>query len=139
MASVTVLERLSQSKDQRKELAASVGDLSKVQLLSNRVLVGIYIEPEKTKGGIILSTGTIKESVWQGTVGVVLKKGGTAFKDDPQTGTYFHGQDVNVGDWVVFRPGDARRVQINGVDCRLIEDALIEMVIADPTIMTHKS
>ncbi|KRR19213.1 MULTISPECIES: hypothetical protein [Bradyrhizobium] len=71
-------------------------------------MVGIYIEPEKTKGGLILSTGAIKESVWQGTVGLVLKKRKTAFNDEPETGTYFHGYDVNVGNWVVFRSGDAR-------------------------------
>ncbi|MCA6116883.1 hypothetical protein J6524_18625 [Bradyrhizobium sp. WSM 1738] len=47
----------------------------------------------------------------------MLKKGKTAFKGEPETGTYFHGQDVKFGDWVVIRPGDARRVQINGVDC----------------------
>ncbi|WOH52347.1 hypothetical protein [Bradyrhizobium sp. sBnM-33] len=47
-------------------------------------MVGIYIEPEKTKGGLILSTGAIKESVWQGTVGLVLKKRKTAFNDEPK-------------------------------------------------------
>jgi hypothetical protein len=57
-----------------------------------------------------------------------LKKGNTAFMDEPETGTYFHDQDVEVGDWVVFRPGNARRVQINGVDCRL------DMVIASPNL-----
>ncbi|NOJ41541.1 hypothetical protein HCN50_00520 [Bradyrhizobium sp. WSM 1744] len=43
------------------------------------------------QGGLILSTGAIKESVWHGTVDLVLKKGETAFKDEPETGTYFHG------------------------------------------------
>lgn len=138
MASTAVLEKLSQSKDQRKEIVKSVGDLSKIQLLSNRVLVGIYIEPEKTSGGVYLATRTIKESVWQGTVGVVLKKGSTAFKDEPNSNTYFHGQDVKEGDWVVYRPGDARRVQINGVDCRMVEDTLIDMVIDDPDCITHR-
>lgn len=138
MASVAVLEKLSQAKDQKKELQKAVGDLSGVALLGNRVLVGIYIEPEKTKGGIILSSGTIKESVWQGTVGVVLKKGHVAFKDDSANKVHFEGETVNVGDWVVFRPGDSRRVQINGIDCRMVEDVLIDMIIDDPNAITHR-
>ncbi|WP_027584598.1 co-chaperone GroES family protein [Bradyrhizobium sp. Ai1a-2] len=131
-------ERLSRAEDQKNEMLAAVGDLSKINLLHNRVLVGIYIEPEMTKGGIILSAGRVKESVWQGSVGLVLKKGNTAFKDEPESGTYFHGQDAQIGEWVVFRPGDARRVQINGVDCRMVEDSLLDMVVDDPNIITHR-
>jgi hypothetical protein len=38
----------------------SVCDLSGIELLNNnKVLVSMYIEPEKTKDGIILSTGAI--------------------------------------------------------------------------------
>ena len=138
MARVATLERLSQSKDQRKEIMESVGDLSGIELLSNRILVGIYIEPEKTSGGIILTNTTVKESVWQGTVGVVLKKGNTAFVDEPSTNTYFHGQNVEPGDWIVYRPGDARRVQVNGVECRMVEDSLIDMKIDRPDCITHR-
>lgn len=138
MASVATLERLSQSKDQRKELEQSVGDLSKIEVFGNKVLLGIYIEPEKTSGGIILTTKTKEESVWQGSVGLVLKKGPLAFKDEPESATYFHGQGVKPGDWVVFRPGDARRVQINGVNCRMVEDTLIDMVVEDPNCVTHR-
>ncbi|WP_141686914.1 hypothetical protein [Bradyrhizobium sp. LMTR 3] len=42
------------------------------------------------------------------------QEGQDPFKGEPETGTYFHGQDVKIGDWVVFRPGDTRSVQING-------------------------
>jgi co-chaperonin GroES (HSP10) len=137
MARVAVLEALANASNPKLALKMKVGDLSKVELLSNRVLIGIYIAPEKTKGGIIRTTGSLKEDVYQATVGLVLKKGVTAFQDEKETNTYFHGQDVKEGDWVVFRPGDARRVQINGVDCRFIEDTLIDMVIDDPEIITH--
>ncbi|MCA6108110.1 co-chaperone GroES family protein [Bradyrhizobium cenepequi] len=130
------IDRLAGAEDQRAEILASVGDLSNVEVLHNKVLVAIYIEPRKTAGGIILSDSTIKESIWQGTVGLVLKKGKTAFKDDANTD--FHGQDVKPGEWVVFRPGDARRVQIRGVDCRMVEDSLLDMVVADPSVVTHR-
>ncbi|QPF87027.1 hypothetical protein IC762_12305 [Bradyrhizobium genosp. L] len=137
MARVAVLEELSKAANPKLALKMKVGDLSKVSLMSNRVLVGIYIAPEKTKGGIIRTTGSLKEDVFQACVGLVLKKGATAFQDEPESNTFFHGQNVEDGDWVVFRPGDARRVQINGVDCRFIEDVLIDMVIDDPEIVTH--
>jgi co-chaperonin GroES (HSP10) len=138
MVRVNATERLSRAEDQKAEIIAAVGDISSINLLNNKVLVGIYIEPERTAGGIILSAGRVKESVWQGTVGLVLKKGNTAFKDEPETGNYFYGQNVKVGDWVVFRPGDARRVQINGVDCRMVEDTLLDMVIDTPEVITHR-
>lgn len=138
MATVATLEKLSRASNPKLALITEVGDLSKVSLMANRVLVAIYIAPEKTQGGIIRATQTIKEDIWQGVVGLVLKKGATAFKDEPETKTLFHGQDVALGDWVVFRPGDARRVQINGVDCRFVEDVLIDMVIQDPEILTHR-
>lgn len=138
MASVATLERLSQAKDAKSALKKEVGDISKIGIMGNRVLVAIYIAPERTKGGLIRAVQTIKEDVWQGTVGLVLKKGEQAFRDDAGTSTYFHGESVSVGDWVVFRPGDARRIQINGVDCRFVEDTLIDMVIDDPELITHR-
>lgn len=139
MASVATLEKLARATDPKQGLVTEVGDLSGIEIMSNRVLVAIYIAPEKTKGGLFRAPETIKEDVYQGTVGLVLKKGGMAFKDDDASKTYFHGQDVKLGDWVVFRPGDARRVQINGVDCRFVEDIMIDMVVADPEIITHRN
>lgn len=138
MASVAVLEKLSRAPNAKVALITEVGDLSKVKLMANRVLVAIYIAPEKTASGIIRATQTIKEDIWQGVVGLVLKKGETAFKDEPETKTFFHGQDANIGEWVVFRPGDAKRIQINGVDCRMVEDTLIDLVIDNPEIITHR-
>lgn len=134
-------QRLSEcrSADEQKSLMLElVGDLADIELLHNRVLIGIYIEPSVTKGGLFLTNKRTEESVWQGTVGLVLKKGKTAFMDEPQTGTYFHGQNAEIGDWVVYRPGDARRVQINGVDCRLVEDSLLDMKTDDPNVVTHR-
>lgn len=138
MASVATLEKLSRASDPKQALIDGVGDLSKIELMSNKMLVAIYIAPEKTKGGIIRATQSLKEDIFQGVVGLVLKKSKLAFKDDEATKTYFHDQDVKVGEWVVFRPGDAKRVQINGIDCRFVEDVTIDMVIDDPEIITNK-
>jgi co-chaperonin GroES (HSP10) len=137
MASVAMLERLSQAKDPKDGLLSALGDLSEIDLIGNRLLVAIYIAPEKTKGGLFRATQSIKEDVFQGSVGLVVKKGALCFQDDEASKTYFHGENVEIGEWVVFRPGDGKRVQINGVDCRFIEDIQIDMRIADPEIITH--
>jgi co-chaperonin GroES (HSP10) len=126
---------IAEATDARLALQMAVGDLSKVEVLSGRVLVAIYIAPERSKGGVYRPQTNVAEDVWQGTVGLVLKKGKLAFKDDEIN--KFHGQDVQVGDWVVFRPGDARRIQIRDVDCRIVQDTLIDAVIDDPETVTH--
>lgn len=132
---VAKLMEIAQSSDPRAGIIKAVGDLSKVQVFSGRVLVGIYIAPEKTAGGIYRPQSNVKEDVWQGAVGLVLKKGKMAFQDDDQN--KFRDQNVQIGDWVTFRPGDAKRIQLNGVDCRIVEDVLIDMVIDNPDIVTH--
>lgn len=133
---VAKLWKISEAKDPKRAIIDAIGDISKVSLFSGRVLVGIYIASEKTAGGIIRPGANVKEDVYQGQVGLVLKKGSMAFKDDDTN--KFHGQDVQVGDWVTFRPGDAKRIQINGVDCRIVEDVTIDMVVDSPEIVTHR-
>lgn len=133
---VAKLMEIAQASDPKQAIIDLVGDLSNVQLFSGRVLVGIYVAPEKTSGGIIRPNANVKEDIWQGSVGLVLKLGHLAFKDDEQN--KFHGQSVKPGDWVVFRPGDAKRTQINGVDCRIVEDVNIDMVISRPELVTHR-
>jgi hypothetical protein len=131
------IEMLADAQDQRRTMFELVGDLSKVKVMGNRVLVGIYIEPSK-KGNLWLGKETLKESVYQGTVGMVLKMGEQAFKDDPENKVFFHGDCASQGEYVAFRAGDAKRCQINGLDCRFVEDTLIDMIVDDPGIVTHE-
>lgn len=129
------LMQIATSSDPRNGIQKAVGNLDKIDLFSGRVLVGIYVAPEKTAGGVFRPQSNVREDIWQGCVGLVLKKGKMAFTDDDAN--KFHGQTVKEGDWVTFRPGDAKRIQLNGVDCRIIEDVLIDMVIDSPEIVTH--
>lgn len=131
------IEILGDAADQRRTMLELVGDLSKIKVMGNRVLVGIYIEPSK-RGSVFIGKETQKESVFQGTVGLVLKMGPQAFQDDPDNKISFHGESVGQGDYVAFRAGDAKRCQINGLDCRFVEDVLIDMIVADPNIVTHE-
>lgn len=133
---VAKLMQIAQATDPKNAIQKGVGGLGNVSLLSGRVLVGIYIAPEKTAGGIYRPQSNVKEDLYQGCVGLVLKKGKLAFVDDDTR--KFNGQNVAEGDWVTFRPGDAKRIQINGVDCRIVDDTVIDMVIDSPEIVTHR-
>lgn len=134
------IERLADAanfEEQARLMREMVGDLSKIEVMGNRVLIGIYIEPSR-KGSIFLAKDTLKESIYQGVVGLVLKCGPQAFVDEAETKVFFHGQSAKEGDWVAFRAGDAKRTQIRGVDCRMVEDTLIDFKVADPNCITHE-
>jgi hypothetical protein len=124
--------------DPTKEMLRTIGDLSTINIAGGRVLIWSYIPPRKSKGGILMPDSEVKENVWQSAVGYVLKAGPLAFKDDPAQNINFGGFAAAPGDWVTLTPGEGKRIQINGVDCRLIEDALIQMKIADPSTITHR-
>jgi co-chaperonin GroES (HSP10) len=126
---------MSKNKPQAtaEEIRASIEDLSKVEVMHNQILVGIFIRPEKTSGGIFLTEKTLDEDKWQGKVGLVLKAGPMAFQNEGNTD--FHGQSVNEGDWVIYRVSDGFSIDVNGVHCRLIEDVHIKGRVADPSVI----
>lgn len=125
--------QLAQSSDFKKDVMAALGDLSGVDVFHNMVLIATYIRPEKTAGGIIRPQDNVQEDVFQGKVGLVVKRGPMAFEDDGST--QFYGQTATVGDYIVYRPSDAWDVSIHGVHCRLVPDVRIKMRIADPNIV----
>ena len=102
------------------------------------MLVAIYKRPEKTKSGLILTDATRKEDIHQGKVGLVVKMGPFCYLDEE--GNKF--RDINVGDWIVFRPSDGWQITLNTlqksisredvVDCRIVGDANVRMRVSDP-------
>src|SRR5262245_18401838 len=137
MASVAMLERLSKYEDPKDGLLKELGDIDD-EAFGNGVLVAIYVGPEKDKkSGLFRTPGALKEDIYQDTVGLVVKKGPTAFIDDDRNA--FKGVVADLGDWVVFRPGDGKRSQFNGVDYRWLEDLDIDGRISDPEIITYRS
>ncbi len=101
--------RMTHDVDPKKVIHDELGDISEIELFHNQVLAAIYIRPEKTKSGLYLSNNTREEDKWQGKVGLIVKTGPDAFKDD--TGKWFNGVNINVGDWIYFRPSDGGRSQ----------------------------
>jgi co-chaperonin GroES (HSP10) len=119
--------------DPALELVDKIGYIDDIDLFFNKSLVALYVRPEKTKSGIILADSTRDEDLFQGKAGLVLKKGPTAFMDDGDA--KFHGQDVNVGDWIVFRPSNGLKMDINGVRCVLLQDVQVELRIPSPDVV----
>ena len=125
------IDAVATSKDPKKAIFDFVGDLSGIHVLSNRVLVATYMRPEKTQGGIIRPDANKEEDVWQGKVGLVLKWGTDAFKDDAEY--HFAEEDKpKIGEWVVYNVVDARTIMVKGFPCRMLRDASIMMRVDDP-------
>ena len=121
-------------KEPAQDLKDKLGNLDDVELFQNQVLVAVYVRPEKTKSGIYLTNQTRKEDEIQGKVGLVVKKGPTAFIDP--TNSWFDGIEVDVGDWVFFRPSDGWSITLHKtpetVLCRILDDVNVRGRVSHP-------
>lgn len=126
----SLMEHVNDPADQ---LRAQIGNVSSIEILHNQILVAVYIRPEKTRGGIILSDHTRNEDRYQGKAGLVIKKGPLAFVDDDAN--KFHGQNVEVGDWVFYRVSDGFPLILNGTLCRLLEEVHVKGKIPSPDVV----
>lgn len=114
--------------DPRDALLQKAGDLDGIEVFGNDILVALYTPPEKTKSGIIFADDTRNEFRFQGKVGLVLKMGPTAYVND--AGDKF--RDIEVGDWVVFRPSDGWPFQLNTMKSRIAKDSIVDCrVVSD--------
>lgn len=127
--------KMEHKEDPRNEIFEKVGlqsdgTIPGFSLHGNRVLVGIYQRPEKTKSGIFLSDQSRKEDEYQGKAGIVLAKGHSAFVSDEE---YDFGPDnLEVGDWVMLFVSHGLSVTVNGQKCRIIRDQDIAARIPSP-------
>ena len=74
--------------DPKQKLIDALGDLSEIELFNNKILVAVYIRPEKTKSGLYLSDKYRDEDRFQGKVGLLVGAGPDAFADE--NGAWFH-------------------------------------------------
>lgn len=112
-------------KDPKQVLLDAVGDMPPEIVMFNRILVAKYIRPSVKKIGSIMlpESRTDKEAdgdIWQGKVGLVVAMGPQAYVDDETT--KFHGQRVEVGDWVWFRAADGMACQVNKQMCWVLQE-----------------
>ena len=141
---------IASAADQRTyilELLAPV--LDKLEVFGSDVLIATYIESEKTKGGIIRPDMNLRESIFQGKVGVMLKPGEDAFlfrgsfpyhtkrkgETDEQYLIRVDKSTPKLGDWLYYRTSDAWMCKFNGVNCRIIPDSCVKGRIADPELI----
>lgn len=121
--------KMYHARDPRELLVEQVGDISDFELFNNQVLVALYLRPKITKSGILLTDQTVDEDIYQSKVGLVLKKGPTAFQDEE--GQWFNNVTINEGDWLVSRASDGWTITINSVPCKILNDVNVKGRIAD--------
>ena len=125
---------MEHQSDPARVIWDAVGPVLKdIEVYGNKVLLGVYIRPNKTKSGIILADQTIAEDIHQGKVGLVLKKGRAAFVNDDRYD--FRGQNVVEGDWIVIWVADGRKLMINGHLCRIVDDSQIRLRVPAPDVI----
>lgn len=118
----------------KAELSAKVGDLSNIEIFNNQVLVAVFVRSEKTKSGIYRPDSVRAEDDYQSKLGLVLKMGATAGRDNGDG--WFKDVEIHEKDWVIFRPSDGWGLKINQVMCRILEDVNIRgRVTGDPELV----
>jgi len=118
--------------DPKENLKSQIGDkLDELDIYNNQILVAVYIRPEKTKSGIFLPDNHRAEDQHQSKVGLVLKKGPSAFAV-AEDSEWFKDVNVNINDWIVFRPSDGWAVTINNVLCRMLDDTSVRGKVVHP-------
>lgn len=134
------------SEEQKREILKKLGDVSGFEIAQNEVLLAIYQRPELTAGGIALVSQTLKEDIYQGKVGLVVKIGEHCQFDraDPYTNIET-GIPISLHDWVVVRPSDTWALDVNMhsetlskkdfVACRLVKDKDIRAKIPHPAVI----
>ncbi len=105
--------------EQKHALLEKLGDISGIQLTLNRILIAIWVRPEKTAGGLILTENFRDEDKWQGVSGLVVAMGPQAYADNPEI-EFGERDRCKVGDWVMFRKGDGMRVNVNKHECIIL-------------------
>lgn len=121
--------------DPKEKIFGDLGDISSIRLLNNQIMIAVYIRPEKTKGGIIMTDRHRDEDRFQSKIGMIVRMGPTAFKEDEDDPKWFGGMKFDVGDWIMFRPSDGWTVTVNGVSCKILSDTQVKALIGNDVDM----
>lgn len=122
--------RMEHTIDPREKLLNDLGDLANIEIFNNKLLLAVYLRPEKTKSGFILPGSNLNEDKYQSKVGLLIKMGASAFQDD--SNVWFQNIKIDLHDWLFFKPTNSWSMTVNGILCRVIEDSLIEGRVQHP-------
>lgn len=118
--------------DPAKVILDRIGaELDKIDVLNDKILLGIYQRPTKTKSGIVLADQTREEDQFQGKAMLILKMGPLVNIESKLA----RGIEFAVGDWVAIRPSDGWPVKVNQQLCRLVDERAINMRIPAPDLI----
>ena len=95
-----------------------------------KILVAMPEVDEKTEGGIVKASTTLRDEEVSNICGFVLKLGPDCYLD---TKRFPNGPWCKEKDWVVFRAYSGTRMKLYGKEFRLINDDTVEAVVEDPT------
>lgn len=119
---------------EKQRIFEEIGDLSDVRIPLNRILVAIWVRPEK-HGSIILTLQTIDEDKWQGVSALVVGMGSHCYEDNPDI-AWRDDDRVSIGDWVLFRRGEGFRLRVWGRECVMLNgETAVKMVIPRPDVV----
>lgn len=110
--------------------------LDDVEPLGTDVLIAVYVRPERTAGGIIVDLGDKgmkHEDRYQGKVGLVLKMGPAAFREDEAHN--WGGRAPKIGDWIAVNVGDTWSCELGKRRCRIVEDVHCKLIVQRPDII----
>lgn len=129
----------------RASILEKLGDLSHIKIPQNEFLMAIYVRSNKTPGGILLTDNTLKEDIYQGKVGLVVKIGTHCRFERQDASGNSYGIPVNLYDWVVVKPSDTWALGLSGdalaskredfVTCRLAYDDSVRLVVDNPDVV----
>lgn len=108
-----------------------------IRVFHNWVITATYYLPDSFDvaggGKLYLPEKTHDEALWQGKVGLVVAKGPLAFKDDEHI--KFCGQDVEIGDWVLYDVLEGRQFTLERLHCRRLKDTQIVLRVDDARLI----
>ena len=99
-----------------------------------RILVLPFKMKEKTKGGIHITETTLERQQVASTCGLVLAMGPHCY----DKGKFPEGPWCKKGDWVMFARYAGSRIQIDGVEVRLLNDDEVLATIENPEDIYHQ-
>ncbi len=95
--------------DPREQILDKIGDLSSYEIEETQMLLAIYLRPERTRGGIVLTASNLKEDLYQSKAHLIVKMGTKVECSIP----------IKLHDWIVIRPSDGWDLEVNFTPCRM--------------------
>lgn len=98
------------------------------------IAVKIYVPPQKTDGGILLTDNTVENARYASCAGLVVGMGPQAYKGLHADGTprFPEGPWCRVGDWILLPKYEATLMTYRKVAMGLIPDDRVQCLITDP-------